>query len=129
IINAIQVSLTELTVAMDLTALQRALNIDVPDDAPHAIHQVTLPVQINRRGVEMRLVIPGRKSEPKPGVHSTLTRLVAKAHVWFEALKSGKVSTISAIAKAENRDIGDVSRILPLAFLAPDIVTAIVNGD
>jgi len=32
------------------------------------------------------------------------------------------------IARRANRDAGEVSRTLPLAFLAPDIVEAILEG-
>jgi hypothetical protein len=38
------------------------------------------------------------------------------------------VPTISDIAHSEGADIGDVSRSLPLAFLAPDLVDGILNG-
>ena len=33
------------------------------------------------------------------------------------------------LARRSSVDQGDVSRILPLAFLAPDIVEAILNGE
>ena len=39
-----------------------------------------------------------------------------------------KPMTISEIASREGADVGDVSRSLQLAFLAPDIVEAILDG-
>jgi hypothetical protein len=57
-----------------------------------------------------------------------LARLIAKAYVWFEQLKSGQRKSIEEIAAAEKLDGGDVSRALPLAFLAPSIVQAILDG-
>jgi hypothetical protein len=38
------------------------------------------------------------------------------------------VRSIKQLAARHQVDKGDVSRILPLAFLAPDIVEAILNG-
>ena len=47
---------------------------------------------------------------------------------WFDDLKSGKVTSISEIAERDNIDRNEVSRFLPLAFLAPDLVEKILNG-
>jgi site-specific DNA recombinase len=61
-----------------------------------------------------------------PGPH--LCRLVAQARVWFEQLSSAEVSSVRAIAKREQVHETEVSRILPLAFLAPKIVELILDG-
>ncbi len=72
--------------------------------------------------------MPGKQADAKP-VDKTLIKLVARAHCWFEDLKTGKVNQVRDIAKREKMYPADVSRILPLAFLAPDIVTAILTGE
>ncbi|MBY0509252.1 MAG: hypothetical protein K2P94_03780 [Rhodospirillaceae bacterium] len=54
--------------------------------------------------------------------------LVARAHIWFEQLKSAERKSVEDIATAEKLDAGDVSRALPLAFLAPSIIEAILDG-
>ena len=59
---------------------------------------------------------------------ANLIGLVARSADWFEKLKLGKMSSLEEIAKQEGMSASDVSRYLPLAFLAPDIVTAIVEG-
>ena len=46
----------------------------------------------------------------------------------FEELKSGTVTSINDIATRENIPASEVSRQLPLAFLAPTIVKAILAG-
>jgi len=55
-------------------------------------------------------------------------RAVARACVWFEELCSGRPRSIREIAAREGVTDPFVSRLLPLAFLAPEIVTAIVEG-
>ena len=42
---------------------------------------------------------------------------------------SGEVRTITEIAQSEGVTDGYVGQILPLAFLAPEIVVRILNGD
>jgi len=86
-----------------------------------------VPARIRRRGVEMRLVLdssgPGT-AKPDPA----LIRAVARAHKWFDDLASGRANSIHAIAKAEGISGRYVARLLPLAFLAPKIVEAILSG-
>ena len=43
-------------------------------------------------------------------------------------LENGKASSINELAEIENINASYISRILRLTFLAPDIVTAILNG-
>lgn len=88
---------------------------------------ISFPMTLRRRGVEQKLVIeaghrPAGQRDPK------LCRLVAQAHVWFDQLVKGKFSTVRAIARENKLPECDVSRTLRFAFLAPDIVTAIVEG-
>lgn len=45
-----------------------------------------------------------------------------------ELPQSGAAATIVDFAKAETPNDGEISRVLPLAFLAPDIVEAILHG-
>lgn len=58
----------------------------------------------------------------------TLTRAIAKAHGWTQELIEGKTKTIVTIARRENTSETYITRILPLAFLSPDIVDFIIAG-
>ena len=51
-----------------------------------------------------------------------------RSHRWLDQLTSGAIASIRGIAQAEGIDGGGVSRFLPLAFLAPGIVEALMNG-
>ena len=57
-----------------------------------------------------------------------LIRLIAQAYSWFERLSSGAAKSVQEIADKDSVDAGDVSRTLPLAFLAPNIVEFILEG-
>ncbi len=47
---------------------------------------------------------------------------------WFEDLASGRAGSLVEIAKAEGVNVRYVGRLIPLAFLAPDIVARILSG-
>ncbi len=85
------------------------------------------PMQIRRRGFEMRLVIEGTGS---PAAHAdpALLKLVARAHRWSDDLLSGRVRSVAEIAARERLGARHVRRLLRLAFLAPELVEAIAAG-
>jgi hypothetical protein len=86
---------------------------------------VEVPFEIKRRGVEAKLIV-ARGMERKPD--ETLVMLVAKAHRWMNQLTEETDLSIAALAAREAVGRSDLGRILPLAFLAPDIIDAIVAG-
>ena len=81
---------------------------------------------MRRRGVETRLVL---ESGSRPAqVDETLIRAVARARNWFAEISEGKVLSHREIAAREGITAEYVNQLLPLAFLAPRIVEAIVSG-
>ncbi len=85
-----------------------------------------LPLHIKRRGHEMRLVVDG--ATPAPQADPVLVKAVARGRRWFAELASGAVPSLEALAEREGVSPRRITRVLPLAFLAPDIVAAIVAG-
>lgn len=107
------------------------LNVSIakPERDGHTenLYPVIIPIRLKRRGVEMRIIVEGKTALPKSG-DNKLIKLVANAHSWFDYLKSGNVLSVEEIAIKEKINPSDVSRYMPLAFLAPDIVEAILAG-
>lgn len=101
--------------------LQKGL-IDPGDDG----YEIVLPFQTKRRGVETKIIIGGREDNREPD--RDLIELITKSDKWFGKIASGEISTVREIARDEGMDEGDVSRFLPLAFLAPDIIEVILSG-
>jgi site-specific DNA recombinase len=91
------------------------------------LHVLDVAFALRRRGVEAKLVMDnGAQPDRKPDM--PLVGLIAKAHRWFDRLAAGEVGSMEELAACENADPADISRILPLAFLAPDLVEMIVTG-
>ena len=55
-------------------------------------------------------------------------KAIATARKWFADLQTGEAASVLELAELHNVDRSHISRTLPLAFLAPDIVTAIIAG-
>ena len=96
-------------------------------DEPTTVIEV--PIELKRCGMAMRLIVraPGeaaiRKPDPK------LVARIAKGHEWFARLASGEYDSVQAIARNEQVTSSYVTRVIYLAFLAPDIVQRIIRGD
>ena len=86
-----------------------------------------VPPEMKRRGVEIRLVIEGETAPAaRPDPH--LLKAVARGHRWFAELASRKSAYIKEIARREGVYDSYVKRLIPLAFLAPELVRSICNG-
>jgi len=89
--------------------------------------RLDLPVKFKRRGVEMKLVITDeRERQPAPDPH--LIAAVAQGRHWFAQIRGGDARSVRDLAERHGVNQGDVSRILPLGLLAPDITQAILDG-
>jgi len=89
--------------------------------------KIDIPVRLKRRGVEKKIVITdNNQRSARPD--AKLIKAVAQGRVWFDQLKNGEVRLARDLAAKHGTDCGNVTRTLQLAFLAPDIVKAILDG-
>ncbi len=93
-----------------------------------SITSILAPVQLKRCGQAVRLIVKapwaGKARAPDP----RLIALLAKAQRWFTSLSSGNGDSVLSIAQEHGLASRDVTRVIYLAFLAPDIVERIVRG-
>jgi hypothetical protein len=75
----------------------------------------------------MKFVVSG-DSKASLKTDPALLKIVARARCWFDDLVSGRVASMVEIGKREKLGKRYVSRVIRLAFLAPEIVEQIVNG-
>jgi hypothetical protein len=97
-----------------------------PPSHPSDILKLKVKARLQRVGREMKLVVHNADDQmvADPG----LLRIIARAHDFQERLMQEPNLTVPAIASQERLTIGYLSRLLRLPSLAPDIVTAIING-
>ena len=68
------------------------------------------------------------RHEQEKRVDQGLCKLIANARFWFEALADGRVGSVRELAGHESVPETEITRILPLAFIAPHIVEAVLDG-
>jgi site-specific DNA recombinase len=125
VVNRIELSPIRLRVILSAAALAPSTREAI--DPQEAVLVRDVPLRIKRRGVEMRLVIEGGSANPTTP-DPVLLKEIRRAHRCFEALVSGQVGSVAELATLEEISDRYVSSVLPLAFLAPDIVEAIAAG-
>jgi DNA invertase Pin-like site-specific DNA recombinase len=107
--------------SLKLLAQVRESTVDITiANCPDAVTR-SLPARYVRRGREKRLVLDGSsaKSEPDP----VLLRILALATAERHSLLSGTADELTTSFSRRQR-----RQLLKIAFLAPDIVSAIVEG-
>src|ERR1700731_2026991 len=97
-----------------------------PSDSPI---ELTAPVALKRRGVEIRLVLPvvaiqhdRSRSDP------TLIKAIARGRAWFEELAAGRARSLRELAERDGITRRYVRRLVDLAFLSPELVEVILHG-
>jgi site-specific DNA recombinase len=97
-----------------------------PDERPIIL---SVPAQFRRVGLGLRMLVdrrslPGQaaKADPK------LVKLIARAHHLSSKLAESSCETLAEIAQAEGLTSSYFTRVLRLAYLAPDITRAILEG-
>jgi site-specific DNA recombinase len=132
-------------VALRVTIHQESVEIHLPKHSararllnqtsapPPQSHEepITLaaPIKLKRCGGEMRLLISGcavadQRRQPVP----SLIKAISRASDWVRRMESGECKHQRALAKATGLEPRYINSILRVAFLAPEIVEAVIDG-
>ena len=134
LVERVDMRLDEVTIHLRprrLTALLddrlTATNPGTIDDEPTL--PLSHPVHLRRAGKEVRMVIDHTDPfAPPPKPDRALIRLVIRAHRFHDMLVKHKGGKFGDLAKRAKLNRSYFSQLLRLAYLAPDITTAILDG-
>jgi DNA invertase Pin-like site-specific DNA recombinase len=125
--DRVDVTLDQMGVALWLNAKDQTQPIRAGgNDRERYLTVLTIPARLKRTGIEMRLVVDDG-SVPS-NVDPVLVRLLLRAYAIRARLLDEPSLPVKEIAAEEGISGSYVTRLLRLAFLAPDIITAILNG-
>jgi len=125
IIQHIGLTTTEVTLTLNTDELAKALG--VAEEIGEAPITIIVPIRLQRRGVESKIIIKGPGSD-NPFLDQNLCHLIAQARLWFDQLASGEVLSVRELSTRHHVNENEITRTLPLAFLAPGIIEDILNG-
>lgn len=123
----IELQLSRQSLLKCLLGARRNDELDISESASEDLITLEADAHLQRCGGESRLVLTDTTQTKARSVPS-LVRAVARAHDWMDRILRGEVSNQRALAKQTGFDERYISRIIPLAFLAPDITEAILEG-
>ena len=121
LIRRVDISPGSVSILLDRNAFAACLSMG-PERIREDALRILAPFRLRRRGVETKLVL----GNPTKSVDRTLLRNIANALSWLDRIKAGK--TYEQIATEDAIPTDRVRKAIRYAFLAPDIVRAIVEG-
>ena len=91
---------------------------------------ICLTIETKRKlyGSEVHLVVPPNSGVPIRHPRTSLIKAVVRGHAWYEQILEGKVVDPASLAREAKLALEYVRNVLGCAFLAPDIVDAILEG-
>ncbi len=130
ILTRINLSENGIDLAIDTTRLAAVVGLDAIADTADESLVLTLAATKVRRGHQLRLIIPGPHvlNIIPTARDEKLVALIAEAHTARKILVASPEQSIASIAASLGRCRTRLGKLAALACLAPDIVTAIVEG-
>ena len=119
--HRIQIKPGQIRISMSPENLTELLDV-APERVSEEHLEVEAAFQHRKRGVETKLILADA-ARPRD---ETLFKNIAKAHHYFDLIRSGK--TYAEIAASEGVSKHRVYKLVDLAFLAPDIVRDVFAG-
>jgi DNA invertase Pin-like site-specific DNA recombinase len=101
----------------------------------NSVEIAILPGMLSKDSIEIpwtRIVPNGTPVPPTPSDRKPdqkLLQSVARAHVWLKDLSSGRYASVEDLASSASLHPKVVRQGLRLAFLSPDVTSAILEGD
>ena len=128
---AIELSRSAVMAVLEKRSWEGQKDVDIkPDDAGDDDQiTLTIPATLKKNGSEKIIETPGHiQTETVQAPNPDLIRCIARAQHWVRKLTSGEIESVKAIANQAGMNHKYVARALKTAFLAPDIVEAILQG-
>lgn len=126
LVTRVQVVDDRIVISLDANAISAALSMPQVGEAPSSI-DIAVPSRLTRTGRALRLVNVDRMAADNPEADPGLVAILARGRRWWGVLAQGEI-TIDELSKIEAVTASYMTRTVRLAFMAPDVVAAALEG-
>jgi len=123
-LGSICVQADQITIAFKANFIEDKFGTSQPKDRKIELKK---SMTLKKRGQELKMIIGG-ETQKTPNPDPALIKLIARAYALRSGLETGSIASIKDFADNQIIDHSDAKRLLPLGYLAPDIVDAILKG-
>ncbi len=122
------ISRVDITTSEFAIAVLPKVMIDSKTLTPALVEECSINIrtQLKRRGCELRLRFGDVELPTSP--RASLVQMIERAHRWNKEMLRDNDQELSAIAQKDGVEQSSASKLIRLAYLAPDIVEAIIKG-
>ncbi|TKD51544.1 recombinase family protein [Sphingomonas baiyangensis] len=124
LIEQVKIASSSIDIVCSGGAIAALLGLPAPEAPTRAL--LHCEARLTRSGRVVRLV-NGKGTSALATPDAALVRLVTKAHRWWDELRKGELDT-RTLAMREGVQASYLTRVLRLAFLAPDVIEAMLAG-
>ena len=135
LVARIDVRPASIDIAIRLTMLSAVLapqanlaKLATSDIAHDPTQLLSVPAQVRRTGMEMKLLIQGITDSARRAPDRSLLRIIGQAHRFNAKVMTGHGKTIAELASEVGVSPSYFTRVFRLSFLAPDITKTILHG-
>lgn len=121
LIAQVHLAPSSIRIELDPVALSEVIDVKPSSWREYAL-EVKSAFELRRRGVEIKLMTGSFEPEPD----KILVRAIAKAHQWLDEARKGV--PLAAIGRRYGWTDSPIRQRIRLAFLSPQITTAILEG-
>ena len=126
IVSKVTLSSDGILLEISKSLLHKAL--ELPPALNDSPIKLTEKIRLKRCQGEKKLCLENGNSSQDKNINPVLIRAVARAHVWNQKLKDGKVESIKVIAEQEKLSARHIRKLLTLAFLPAHLIEDILAG-
>jgi site-specific DNA recombinase len=129
--NRIEVKIHSMSLRQYLESGGKITSADVPvkkSVVPSELLSLSIEARTKRCGGEVHLIVPPNSIVSPEHPKVPLIKALARAHGWYEKVIQGKAFDMRSLARDAGLTERYFSKVFRCAFLAPDIVEAILAG-
>lgn len=112
---------------IELSALSLLSLLRLSADASRSSIVIEVPTVLKRYGAQKRILVPGKRAA-QPVKNEAMIKAIVQAHIWHRRLVSGASISVRQMAREEGVTPRYIHKLLPIAYLAPDITMTILDG-